>query len=68
MPGIFMPMSLPVVPPENSEQPKGRSTICGRHSREKNEQKEHAEAILQSKKSETRARRVQKILEKLTGT
>lgn len=29
--------------------------------------KEHAEAILQAKKSETRARRVQKILEELTA-
>ncbi len=29
--------------------------------------KEHAEAILQAKKSETRARRVQEILEKLTA-
>jgi len=29
--------------------------------------KEHAEAVLQAKKSETRARRIQKILEKLTG-
>jgi bifunctional DNA-binding transcriptional regulator/antitoxin component of YhaV-PrlF toxin-antitoxin module len=29
--------------------------------------KEHAEAILQAKKSETRTRRVQKILEKLTA-
>ena len=29
--------------------------------------KEHAEAILQAKRPETRARRIQKVLEKLTG-
>jgi bifunctional DNA-binding transcriptional regulator/antitoxin component of YhaV-PrlF toxin-antitoxin module len=31
------------------------------------QKKEHADAVLQAKKSETRARRVQKILEKLAG-
>lgn len=31
------------------------------------QKKEHAEAVLQAKKSETRARRIQKILGKLTG-